>query len=257
MEENKTYAQVYPDGMPWLVAQGNKYGHATNYHADVPGSMMDYLWLSSGNGEEAFGCVGDGCSRPITSDNIFRELGRAGLTWKVYAQSLPSAGYMGPSTGAYETFHNPARWYSDVIDNPALQQNMVPLTQLAADVAANNLPNYSIIIPDGSNDGWNGSMSNADNFLATNVAPLLNTSYFGPAGDALMFITFDECDEAVGACPNNEQVYTAVIGPKVRPGVVSSTPYKHENMLRTILDALGVSVYPGASSSVADMTDFF
>ena len=70
-----------------------------------------------------------------------------------------------------------------------------------------------------------------------------------------MFITFDECDGAVGACP--EQVFTAVIGPKVKPGTVSSTMYKHENMLRTILDALGITVYPGASSSVADMTDFF
>jgi len=257
IEENKMFSEVYPNGMPWLAAQGNKYAYATNYHADVPGSTMDYLWLSSGSGEEVFGCVGDGCSHTITSDNIFRELGKAGLTWKVYAQSLPSPGYMGPSTGAYAAHHNPAKWYSDVIDNSALQQNIVPLTQLTADVAANQLPNYSIIIPDGNNDGWDGSMANADSFLATNVAPLLNKPYFQPGGDALMFITFDECDEAVGTCPDNERVYTAVIGPKVKQGTVSSVPYKHENTLRTILDALGVNVYPGASSSVSDMRDFF
>ena len=257
IEENKMFTEVYPNGMPWLVAQGNKYGYASNYHADVPGSMMDYLWLSSGSGEEPFGCVGDGCRQPITSDNIFRELGRASLTWKVYAQSLPSAGYMGPSTGAYAAHHNPAKWYSDVIDNSSLQQNIVPLTQLALDLAANQLPNYSIIIPDGDNDGWDGSMASADNFLAANIAPLLSAPYFQAGGDAVMFITFDECDEAVGTCPGNEQVYTAVIGPKVKPGTVSSTPYKHENTLRTILDALGVTVDPGASSSVADMKDFF
>jgi hypothetical protein len=48
-----------------------------------------------------------------------------------------------------------------------------------------------------------------------------------------------------------------VIGPKVKPQTVSSTLYKHENMLRTMLDALGITTYPGASATAADMTDFF
>jgi hypothetical protein len=98
-------------------------------------------------------------------------------------------------------------------------------------------------------------VAQADNFLSTGVAPLLDTPYFKAGGDGLMLVTFDECDGAVGACP--EQVYTAVIGPNVKHGTVSSTLYKHENALRTMLDALGITVYPGASSSAADMTDFF
>jgi hypothetical protein len=68
-------------------------------------------------------------------------------------------------------------------------------------------------------------------------------------------ITFDECDGAVGACP--EQVYTAVIGPHVKPHYQSSILYKHESALRTMLDALGVTVYPGAAATAADMSDFF
>ena len=255
IEENHRFDEVYPNGMPWLSAQGIKYGYTTNYHADEPGSALDYFWLSSGSGEQAFGCSGDGCPNPITSDNIFRALGRAGLTWKVYAQGLPGVGFMGTSSGAYVARHNPAKWYSDVINSPALQRNMVPFTQFAADMAANQLPNYSIIVPDVDNDAHDGTVGQADTFLKNNVAPLLNTPSFQAGGDGLMFITFDECDGAVGACP--EQVFTAVIGPKVKPGTVSSTMYKHENMLRTILDALGITVYPGASSSVADMTDFF
>ena len=70
-----------------------------------------------------------------------------------------------------------------------------------------------------------------------------------------MFVTFDECDAAVGACP--QQIYTAVIGPKVKAATVSLTLYKHESALRTILDALGVAAYPGAASTAPDMTDFF
>ena len=66
---------------------------------------------------------------------------------------------------------------------------------------------------------------------------------------------FAECDGAIGACP--EVVYTAVIGPNVKPGFISPMLYKHENTLRTMLDALGITNYPGASKTAADMADFF
>src|ERR1051326_98727 len=91
IEENHSYSQVL-SSMPWLVSMGKTYGHALNYHADTPGSLLDYLWLSSGSGEKQFGCGGSGCTKAITSNNIFAELDKAGLSWKIYAQSLPYAG---------------------------------------------------------------------------------------------------------------------------------------------------------------------
>ena len=253
IEENHSYANVYPTGMPWLVGEGNTYGFASNYKADAVGSALDYFWLSSGSGETAFGCAGWGCSNPITSDNIFREINNAGLSWKVYAESLPSVGYMADSASPYVKRHNPAPWYSDVINSSAQQQNMVPFSEFAGDLAANRLPNYSIVIPNVNNDAHNGTIAQADSWLKTNVAPLLNDPFFQT--DGLLIVTFDECDAAVGACP--EQVYTAVIGSRVKAGVKSGVAYKHENALRTILDALGITVYPGASKDAAPMLDFF
>lgn len=255
IEENHMFSEVYPSGMPWLSSMGNTYAFATNYHANEPGSALDYFWLSSGNGEQAFGCSGAGCTQPITSDNIFRELSAAGITWKVYADSLPSVGYMGGDTGAYVDRHNPARWYSDVINNHALQQNMVPFTQFAADLAADRLPAYSIIIPDVNHDAHNGTVGQADAWLQANVAPLLNHPSFQTGGDGLLIVTYDECDGAVGAC--NEQVFTVMIGPNVKRGFQSSTFYQHQSALRTILDALTIKNYPGASASAPDMADFF
>jgi len=254
IEENHTFAEVL-SSMPWLVGESNTYAFANDYHADAVGSALDYFWLSSGSGEQAFGCTGSGCTNPITSDNIFRELTRAGISWKVYADSLPHQGYMGGDSGAYVERHNPAKWYSDVINSPQLQQNMVPFTQFAADMAANQLPAYSLIIPDVNHDAHDGTLPQADAWLKSNVAPLLNQHYFQAGGDGLFIVTFDECDAAVGNCP--EQVYTVVAGPHVKPHYQSSILYKHENTLRTILDALGVTKYPGASATAADMSDFF
>jgi len=255
IEENHMFSEVFPSGMPWLSSTASNYAFANNYHADTPGSALDYFWLSSGSGELGFGCGGWGCPQPITSDNIFRELSAAGISWKLYAEGLPSVGYLGGDTGAYVERHNPAKWYSDVINSPSLQQNVVPFTQFATDLAANQLPAYSIVIPDVNHDAHDGTVGQADAWLQTNVAPLLNSPSFNAGGDGLLIVTFDECDGAVGACP--EQVFTAVIGPKVKRGFQSNTLYKHESTLRTILDALGVQVYPGAASTAADMADFF
>ena len=255
IEENHTFAQVM-SSMPWLTSMGSQYAFAMDYKANEPGSLLDYLWLSGGSdGNPGFGCTGNSCAKPITDDNIFRELDNANISWKVYLDSLPHTGYMGGNSGAYVDRHNPAKWYSDIINSPALQQHMVPFTQFAADLAANQLPAYSIIIPDVTHDAHDGTLAQADSWLQSSVAPMLNQPYFQAGGDGLMIVTFDECDAAIGAC--NEQVYTAVIGPRVKPHFQSALPYRHENTLRTILDALGVAAYPGASATATDMSDFF
>src|SRR5689334_2179034 len=65
IEENRSYSTVYHNQMPWLSALGDKYGIATNYFSDDPGSLLDYLWLSSGSAEAGFGCTGNGCAQTI------------------------------------------------------------------------------------------------------------------------------------------------------------------------------------------------
>jgi hypothetical protein len=96
----------------------------------------------------------------------------------------------------------------------------------------------------------------ADDFLSSTLGPILDTPDFQPGGDGLAIVTFDECGGGTNAgC--GASVYTAVIGPKVTPHTVSATFYKHENTLRTMLDALGVRSYPGAAAAVSDMSDFF
>jgi phosphatidylinositol-3-phosphatase len=255
IEENHSYSEVHDGGMPWLVRQGWDYAFAANYHADAVGSALDYFWLSSGSSELDFGCSGWGCSKPITGDNIFRELNRSGLSWKVYAESLPEVGWMKGDSGQYAARHNPAAWYSDVIDSAAEQRKMVPFTEFTRDMADNGLPNYSLVIPNLRHDAHNGTMSEADQWLQSNIGPLLRQSYFSAGGDGLLIVTFDECDAAVGHCP--EHVYTALIGPNVKRSYKSSQSYRHENTLRTILEALAVDGYPGASQYAKPMRDFF
>lgn len=268
MDENTSYSTTMAE-MPWLTKHGAAYGHATNYVSDTPGSLMDYLWVASGSchnaancvlpaGTHDFGCSGDSCKSPITDDNIFREMNNRGISWKVYAQSYAAAG--GTVTAPdlangthYYRRHNGATWYSDILSNVAgSQSRIVDFSQFAVDLANHALPQLSIIAPDGLNDGHDAPASSADAFLSANLTPLLAQPYFQPGGDGLLIVTFDNGNgDAAG------QVYTALIGPNVVPNSVSIASYRHENTLRTVLDTLGITTYPGAATTAADMSDFF
>jgi Phospholipase C len=277
INENSTYNDVVAN-MPWLISQGKANGYATNYQSDNGGSLLDYLWLASGSchssancplpaGTHDFNCNGNDCyypgtanNDPITDDNIFREMNNAGISWKVYAQSYAAAGGTVTTPDnrngtAYYRRHNGATWYSDVINNVSGSAGkVVDLSQLTTDLKANNLPRFMIIVPDGNHDGHDcpvgaSSCTEAqkllavDQFLSNTLDPILNTTSFQPGGDGLAIITFDECGGGTNAgC--GASVYTTLIGPKVKPHTVSSTLYKHENALRTMLDSLGIGLFP-------------
>jgi phosphatidylinositol-3-phosphatase len=258
IEENHNYADAMAH-MPWLVAQAQANGIAANYVSNEGGSALDYFWLSSGSSESQYGCDGNGCQLPIKSDNIFRELDKLGTSWKVYAQGLPSAGDVRHNNaGAYVVRHNPAIWYTDVINASAAyrQQHIVPDTELSSDLANNALPSFAFLIPDVNHDAHDGTLAQADAYLQKTLTPLLKSPAFQPGGDGLLFVTFDECGGGTNAGCDG-RVLTAVIGPKVAPETISNRLYQHQNVLRTVLDALGVANYPGASAIASDMSDFF
>lgn len=273
IDENHSLAEVQA-GMPWLVAQGTANGYAINYKSDTDGSLEDYLWLASGWCENTgdcsvppgyttnFACNGGGCTPArITDDNIFREMNNAGISWKVYAETYTQAGGTPTSpdnnTIHYYRRHNGATWYSDILDNlDGSASKIVDFSQFASDLAVDALPRFVIIVPNGLDDAHDGTLAQADSFLKNNLTSMLSKPYFQAGGDGLLLVTFDECNSGNNTgCSNS--IYTAIIGPKVIPSTVSSVAYKHENLLRTMLDALGITTYPGWSASAAPMSDFF
>ena len=109
-------------------------------------------------------------------------------------------------------------------------------------------------MPNLLHDAHDGSLATADSWLKTNIAPLIASSTF--QNDGLLIIVFDESVDADTA-HGGGHVATLVIGPKVRLGHKSTVMYQHQNALKTLMKALGVSSYPGAASGAAAMTDMF
>jgi phosphatidylinositol-3-phosphatase len=262
LEENQSYSAVIGSAsMPYLNSLASQNGLATQYYANTHPSIGNYFILTAGQ----IVTNNDGFSSTINVDNIVRHLLTAGQTWKSYAESLPYTGYTGGDKYPYVRHHNPFSYFSDVVNSGVEKLNLVPFSHFASDLANNQLPNYSFVVPNQNHNahdcptGPTGctnaqKLATADAWLKTNIAPLLSNAAFQQ--DGILIIVFDEgfsTDTAHGG----GHVAAVVVGPKVRKGFKSTAFYQHQSLLRTSLDALNVSSYPGLAASAVDMADLF
>jgi hypothetical protein len=262
LEENHSYSQVIgSSNMPYLNSLASKYALATSYYANTHPSIGNYFWLTAGQ----VITNNDSSSSTVTADNLVRHMLTAGKTWKSYAESLPYTGYTGGDTGQYLRRHNPFSFFSDVVNSSNQKMNLVPFTQFATDLNSNALPDFSYIAPNKQDDAHNcpAGMSTcsdaqklqaADAWLKSKIAPLLANSQFQQ--DGLLVIVFDEGAES-DSSHGGGHIAAVVVGPKVKQGYKGSGFYQHQNLLRTISEALGISSYPGAAASAGDMGEFF
>ena len=106
-------------------------------------------------------------------------------------------GYLGGDQGGYARKHNVFALLSDVANDPNQAKNIVPFTQFATDLRNGALPSFSNIVPNLCNDAHDCSLGTADNWLKSNIAPLLASASFQPGGDGLLIVTFDQISREI------------------------------------------------------------
>ena len=259
--ENHGFAQVIGSpAMPYLNSLASQHSLATNYFANTHPSIGNYFMLTAGeleSNDDAFAGI-------VTDDNIVRALTASGKSWKAYAQSLPSVGYLGNDVYPYFKHHNPFVYFSDVVNSSAQAQKVVPFSNLQADVASGVLPSLVYLLPDAENDAHDcptgGSacpdtdkLTAADTWLQSNIDPLIKNPAFS---NSVFIIDFDEAldtDMANGG----GKVPMVLVGSRVKFGFQSVTFYQHQSVLRLMLDLLRVSDHPGLSATAPTMGEFF
>ncbi len=260
--ENQSYATVVgSSAMPYLNKLIGQYALATNYFANTHPSLGNYFMMTTGQiivNNNAFSGI-------VTDDNLIRELLNAGKSWKVYAENLPAVGYLGTDGYPYAKHHNPFSYFSDVVNSPAQANNLVPYSQFSGDLTAGSLAQFVYILPNEQHDAHdcppgmatctnNDKLAVADDWLRLNIDPILTSAAF--QADGLLILTFDESfftDTENGG----GHVATLIISSKAKPGFKSTTFYQHQNVLKLMLQSLGVSSFPGAAASSPDMPEFF
>lgn len=132
--------------------------------------------------------------------------------------------------------------------------NLVPFGQFASDLASNQLPQFSFIVPNLLDDAHDGSLNQADSWLNTNIAPLIASSTFQQ--DGLLIIVFDESFDS-DTQGGGGQVAAIVISAQGKKNYQSTTKYQHQSTCELVLQALGVTTFPGAAQGAPQMTEFF
>ena len=249
-EENHDYADAIDSAsMPYLDSLARQYGLATQYYANTHPSIGNYFMLGTGQ----IITNDDSYSTIETVDNVVRRLRAAGKTWKSYAEDIPSVGYTGADVGGYARKHNTFALLSDVANDSTERRNLVPFTQFATDLANGTLPDYANIVPNLCNDAHDCPLATADAWLRTHIAPLLASGTFQQNG--LLIITFDESDS--DNAHGGGRIAWVVVSPKAKRGYQSTTLYQHQSTLRLTLEALGITLFPGAAATSPAMSEFF
>jgi hypothetical protein len=242
VEENKSYDEVMTSGHAAYVERlAARYASAQAMDAGYPiecPSLAAYLLMTSG--DRAGICDdGDPEQHPRPGPNIFSQMADSDRQWRGYAESMPRP-CSRHDHGRYLVRHAPAPYYRSEADR--CPQWDVPLGTLAAgalhdDIAAGNLPSYSMVTPNACNDmhgaaGCGEQVSTGDAWLARWLPVVLA----GPdyrAGHLVVIVTFDE-----GSSSDN-RIPTVVVAPTANQVVVRQ-PLTHCSMLRLAEEILHV-----------------
>jgi hypothetical protein len=217
-------------------------------------SLTNYLALIAG---DTFGVTVDCTTCRFRGPTLADQLTGAGLSWKGYMQSMPRPCFTGPFFGRYPPSyplldrryrllpgwgqryakkHDPFVYFDTITSNPRKCGNVVPLSQLDADLRNGGLPDYSMIAPDRCFDTHDCILPAGDGFLQTWVPRIL--PHLGPHG--FLMITWDEGRtnrSCCGGLARGGRIATFLLGPDVIPGATGTADYSHYSTLRTIEDA--------------------
>ncbi|KAI8083063.1 phosphoesterase family-domain-containing protein [Halteromyces radiatus] len=199
-----------------------------NFNAITHPSEPNYVAAAGGSN---FGIDNDDYYNiPKNITTVYDLLEKKGLTWKVYQEDIPSVGFTGFKEGQYVRKHNPAVIFDSVAQNPNRVKNIVPGTQLDADIKASKLPNWMFYTPNMLNDAHDTNATYAGNWLDGFYKSTLSQPYL--TKNALILITFDEN----ASYPKRNRIWSLLLGdiPEHLKGTTDNTYYSHYSTLHTV-----------------------
>lgn len=223
-----------------LVNDTNTALFTNSYSITNPG-QPSYLQLFSGSKQEVFDNLVP-FNLPFSSPNLGSALLSVGLSFKGYAEDLPSIGFEGKNHNAYVRYSNPwVNWQGDG------QKDLPPsVNQPFSNFPKNfdSLPTVSFIIPNQDNNMRNGNdpdrITKGDEWLKKNLSTYIN---WCKRNNSLFILTFDSDDGQ-----HNKHIATLIHGPIVLKGKYEDN-INHYYLLRTIQEMYKLPPI-GSSSTV-------
>ncbi|MGH7639597.1 MAG: alkaline phosphatase family protein [Candidatus Dormibacteria bacterium] len=263
VDENRGYAATQTDcgsDNSYFCQLAAEYASVAPWYGVTHPSQPNYLALISGSTQ---GCTSDGCSGPYGGANLGWQLTQADIPWAAYMESMPSPCYQGDSAGEYARKHDPFVVFQD-LQGSACSDHVLPYPGASGLVRALEgpaAPDFVWITPNLLDDMHDGSVAEGNAWLAANLGPVLNSTWFTQFPGTVI-VTEDENDaEPGGGCcgeAQGGQVPQLVISQRARgKGAVAATG-DHYGTLRTIEEAYNLPLLGGAAQAAnGDLTSLF
>jgi hypothetical protein len=221
--ENKHRSNVIGSAQaPYLNKLAAKGASMTHSYGVTHPSQPNYLALFSGSTQ---GVTSNACPKHFRrADNLGHQLRKSGRSFVGYAESLPTTGFRGCSSGRYLRKHNPWVNFGTL---PASTNR--PFSAFPSDYR--KLPTVSFVSPNMCHDMHDCSIRTGDRWMKKHFS---RYARWAPRHNSLLVVTFDE-----NAGGTVKSIPTIIVGANVRPGVYSER-LNHYKLLRTIEDIYGL-----------------
>ncbi len=226
VEENHSLDQMRAE-MPYTFDLARRFGYATQYYAVAHPSLPNYLAITGG---DTYGVTDDEppSVHPLDGTSVFQQALDAHRTAGLYAESMPG-NCLPADQGDYAVKHNP--WAYFVRERQGCRAFDRPFGALSGAIAAGDLPNAGMVIPNLCHDAHDCDLSVADGWLRDLMAKV----FAGPdwrSGHLAVVITADEDDHN-----QDNRVLTVVVHPSQRHHVVDRR-LDHYSLTRLYEDVL-------------------
>ena len=275
MMENESSTDIFNTGdAPNTTALAQDYGLATNSYSIGHPSEPNYLEMISGSN---WGVTADDtpAQAAISSSvpTLANQLETAGISWRGYLESMPSAGYTGGDTGGPDAYggnyyfqhHNPFVYFPAVTSLADFDNNVVPLTSvpgITSDLDASNAPDFVWVTPNTTDDMHDGPAlpdgatvpTVGDAWLANFVGNIQSTTWYAAGGKIV--VQWDESGEnsVAGLGTAGEggggQIPTLVISAALQSAPQQdSTPVNTAGVLHSVEQIYGLSYLQDAANT--------
>jgi len=237
--ENREFGQIIGNqSAPTLNALADRYGLATNAYSIRHPSLPNYLELISGSTQ---GVEDDGTGYLFDGPTLADQLYAHGIGWRAYMGGLPDPCFTGDSSDAgYAKKHDPFMYFRSVTTRASQCAQIVPLDDLAGDLAGGTAPPFLWISPSLCDDGHDCGTDRVDGFVAHLVAALQSSSWYAQGGT--LIITWDEGVSNAGCCgrAHGGGHIAVIVAAEHLAGSRESAPVDHAGVLRSIEQLYGV-----------------
>lgn len=257
-EENHSLSSVIgsPEA-PEINKLANDCGLATNYEAVTHPSLPNYMSMTSGLSYAHAPWDGD-CgpygSCTTRANSVFGELTASGKQWRSYAEAME--GNCSPATyGTYAARHNPAVYYTAIKSQcRAWDQPLGTTKEGELHSALKNGPKVALttVTPDVENDMHNGTVAQADSWLADWVPQMVASPSY-QSGRLAVVIAWDE-GFGGGNAPSSAPLI--VMSAYTHPGARAKLALDDYSVLRSISQLTGVRPLGAAARAPSFLAAF-